>query len=665
MKAYLLDHMIGKTPVAKVGKPLGGYLGGRFIRKEKLNDSKWTRLLEVEKPPEDGLFVLRKYVKTPELLTEEAKTTRRNIPIKVLLRAVTAAVKESTTQKKPKSTKSEANKLKSVPTVSYESMKDWNEITPDQETEVLQLEDLPQSGTIAIVGAGISGLSAAWLLNRARPDVKIHVFDGNQKAGGKMATSLTDIRLFESGPRTLLPSHPGTTVLLKMLWQMGQGDQVYGVPRSAPTNRKALVYNGQVVQLPRSLPEALSFFTVNPITKGFRGALVSEPMRGPRSKDVDDESVASFMGRRFNKAFVDRFLSALMRGIYAADVSKLSARSVARLNRLYYLERTEHMSVLGAALSGSLSYLSEYANRVLPMITDALITPERSEPAQLPDISKYSLLGFKRGIQGMAETISADLATRKNVKLHFGTKVTKLVPELTGVRVEYGDGQVLDADIVNCTVAEGAIFDDSVKIEMDKLEATTLAVVNVRTAEPIAKDWFGILVPKTEDAHNPEQALGIIFDSSVRNAAVAVSDGTKLPALSPGSSMTVMMGGDLWRGALTQDQAISQAAATIRKYVGDFDASAAEFNVRVWEGGIPLYKVGHSAIADGVHRAAASSYNNRVILTGMAVGRGVGVSDCVVDALTVALRFSEQRKLLHPEFFFGNHLSLSAPEMFA
>ncbi|PRT53473.1 Protoporphyrinogen oxidase [Wickerhamiella sorbophila] len=650
--------MIGKTAVGKAAKPAGGYLGGRFIRKEKLNDEKWVKLLEVDKPPEDGLFVLRKYVKNPKLMSQEASTTRRNMPIRTLARIVKAAVKNSPkTPSKPKA-------APRAPVVSVESMKDWNEITEDEETEVLKLEDLKPNGTIAVIGAGISGLSTAWLLNRARPDVKIHVFDTNEKAGGKMLTSVSESRLFESGPRTLLPSHPGTTVLLKMLWQMGKGSQVYGVPKSAATNQKALIYNGKTVQLPRSLGGAASFLSSSPIMKGLLKSFVGEPFKMARDREIDDESVASFMSRRFSKDFVDRFLSALMRGIYAADVSKLSARSVARLNRLYYLERTEHMSVVGAALSGSLSYLNDYPNKVFPLLTDAMITPERSDPAVLPDISKYSLLGFKNGIQGMAQTIADDLATRKNVSLHFGVGVTSLAPGLDKVYLTLTDGSKLEADIVNSTVADQAMFTDAIKDKTKQLKGTTLAVVNVRTAEPIAKDWFGILIPKTEDARNPEHALGIIFDSSVRNAAVSIEDEQKVPAIE-GSIMTVMMGGDLWKGELTPGEAEANAAATIRKYVGDFDQSNAEFNVRVWENGIPLYEVGHSALIHDIHQATAETYNNRVILTGMALGRGVGVSDCVIDSLTVALRFSEQRKLLHPEFFFGNHTTLSAPELYA
>lgn len=650
--------MIGKTAVGKAAKPAGGYLGGRYIRKEKLNDQQWVKLLELDKPPEDGPFVLRKYVQNPKLMSQEATTTRRNMPIRTLARIVKAAVKND--PKKP--TKPKA--APPAPVVSVETMKDWNEITEDEEAEVLKLEDLKPNGTIAIIGAGISGLSAAWLLNRARPDVKIHVFDTNETAGGKMLTSLSEKRLFESGPRTLLPSHPGTTVLLKMLWQMGKGSQVFGVPKGAPTNQKALVYDGKIVKLPRSLAGAASFLTSSPIMKGLLGSFVSEPLKKARARDIDDESVASFMGRRFSKKFVDRFLSALMRGIYAADVSKLSARSVARLNRLYYLERTEEMSVTGAALSGSLSYLNDYPNKVLPLITDAMITPDRSSPAALPEISRYSLLGFKNGIQGMARTISDDLTTRKNVTLHYGVGVTSLAPGLDKVYLTLSDGSKLEADIVNSTVANADMFTEPVQNKMKQLKGTTLAVVNVRTAEPIAKDWFGILIPKTEDAQNSEQALGIIFDSSVRNAAVSIEDEQKVPAIE-GSIMTVMMGGDLWKGSLTREEAEANAAATIRKYVGDFDDSRAEFNVRVWENGIPLYEVGHSALIHDIHQTTAQSYNNRVILTGMALGRGVGVSDCVVDALTVALRFSEQRKLVHPEFFFGNHTTLTAPELYA
>jgi oxygen-dependent protoporphyrinogen oxidase len=45
---------------------------------------------------------------------------------------------------------------------------------------------------VAVVGAGISGLSAAWYLNRFAPDFKVTILDAAPRSGGKVITHHID-----------------------------------------------------------------------------------------------------------------------------------------------------------------------------------------------------------------------------------------------------------------------------------------------------------------------------------------------------------------------------------------------------------------------------------------------------------------------------------------
>lgn len=652
---------IGKTHVAKLVKPPGGYLGGRNVPKEKLNNNTWTKLLRLEKPPADGLFITRKSVADPKYVVEQAKDARKHMPINQLWKLVSVAIKNQ-----PSGNKKTAKLPKSIPTDVPPKVEDWNSISPDTEADMLGIEQLNKGDTIAIVGAGISGLTLAWLLNRARPDLKIHIFDKSERVGGWMKSDY-DGNIFESGPRTLMPSHVGTKVLLEILNSIGKLDQVIGVPKASPANTKGLVYDGKVIQLPRGALSSLAFFLTSPIFKGLRLSTLSETWRAIRDPKVNDESVADFIGRRFDPKMDERVFSALMRGIYGASSSELSARSVARFKQMYYLERVEKMGITVGALTGSLSYLSDYEKRAIPMLAQSLIIPERrgNDENILPvDCSKFSLFGFRHGIESMAEAIASDLKRRRGVKFHLGAAVKQLQYDGQKVTVDCGDGEAVTADMVSVTVADPSIFSGDLEKLLGQIEYTNLAVVNVSTPEPIAKDWFGVLVPKSEDKTNKNSILGIIFDSSVRNAAEPVTSEGEPVEKATGSNLTLMIGGDLWTD-MTADQAVEKALAGIEQYLGPFDRSKVRARATLQKKCIPKYQVGYSALVDAIHREASKEFRGRLTLSGMALGRGVGVSDNVLDSLFLATRFTEQRKLLHPEFFFGEIWSNTRPEWYA
>ena len=59
---------------------------------------------------------------------------------------------------------------------------------------------LPQGSSIAIVGAGITGLSAAYYLQQQRPDLNITLLESGDKPGGILQTVERDGFLVELGP---------------------------------------------------------------------------------------------------------------------------------------------------------------------------------------------------------------------------------------------------------------------------------------------------------------------------------------------------------------------------------------------------------------------------------------------------------------------------------
>ncbi|GMM52060.1 oxygen-dependent protoporphyrinogen oxidase [Starmerella bacillaris] len=522
-----------------------------------------------------------------------------------------------------------------------------------EESSILGLQNLKQNDTLTIIGAGVTGLTTAWFVNKARPDVKIRILDNRNRIGGWMETTQNKFGFFESGPRTLLPGHTGTTAILSILKDIGRLDLVGGVPKTADVNEKALLYNDEIQLTPTSMLNAIPFM-FNPLLKDAKLEMLSGVISKKFAEFGQDESVHSYISRTLGSRVAERMVSALMRGIYAGDSTKLSARSVARLNRFYYIEKLYHQSILPSVLKGSVSTLESYSNNALKLAYEMISGSECS----IDDVEKLqncSIYGFSQGINPAVKAIADDLTT-KGVDIKLNSTVKTIANgNNDNVQLTLDNGSQLSSDIVVSTIAKPGMFDKSIGEWMEKVPYNTLAVVNVYVPDSrVAKKWFGILLPRTEDAANENQVIGVIFDSSIRSSMGVHSDG---------SNMTVMIGGDLWKES-TEAELRQKALNGLHKLLGPFDDTEAVVNVRIQRNCIPQLNVGHSKIQSAVHAGISSFYNQRVALAGMAFGRGCGVSDCVIDALTLGLRFHPDRHQLDHEFYYRHYLATTQPDLF-
>ena len=74
---------------------------------------------------------------------------------------------------------------------------------------------------IAILGGGITGLSAAHYLTRELPTAKITIYEAQERLGGWLNSKCVNVGngsvVFESGPRTLRPSTVAGLVTVDMV----------------------------------------------------------------------------------------------------------------------------------------------------------------------------------------------------------------------------------------------------------------------------------------------------------------------------------------------------------------------------------------------------------------------------------------------------------------
>ena len=148
---------------------------------------------------------------------------------------------------------------------------------------------------VAIVGGGISGLSAAYFL--AERGYECTLIEAQSRLGGVIRSEKVDGCLVEAGPDSFLAQKPWA---LELIRELGMEDQVIG---SQDRRRRTYVLrNGKLI----ALPEGIQFLAPTKLRPMLETPLLSwkakarmalEWFRKP--EDIEDESVAEFVRRHY------------------------------------------------------------------------------------------------------------------------------------------------------------------------------------------------------------------------------------------------------------------------------------------------------------------------------------------------------------------------------
>lgn len=205
---------------------------------------------------------------------------------------------------------------------------------------------------VAIAGAGVAGLACAHRLlaatrERAAP-LDLTILEAADRPGGVIVTERIDGCLVEGGPDCFVSDRPWGIDLCR---RAGLADEIVG---TGVEHRRSFILRGrrllpipegyQLLAPSRLLPFAST--RILDLAGKLRAACDLILPRGPAS---DDESLASFVRRRFGPQTLERLAQPLLAGIYNADPERLSLR--ATMPRFLDLERTHRSVILGLMLS--------------------------------------------------------------------------------------------------------------------------------------------------------------------------------------------------------------------------------------------------------------------------------------------------------------------------
>ncbi|MGA7719866.1 MAG: protoporphyrinogen oxidase [Ignavibacteriaceae bacterium] len=441
---------------------------------------------------------------------------------------------------------------------------------------------------VVILGAGISGLTTAYFLNKGEYDVT--VLERKNETGGSMESVFENGYLFDRGPNSGLDTTP---IIMQLVNELGLQNEI--VFASKIGNKRYILRDNQLHPLPINPPALLK-------TKLFSSRaklrLLMEPFIG-RSNDGFYESIAEFVKRRLGTEFLDYAINPFVAGVYAGNPEELSVKSA--FPKLYALEEK-----YGGLIVGSIKSIRERRNRA-----------EKSKQSA-------KMFSFINGMQVLPTALAGSLGD--HVKIN--AEVISVSKENSGYMVTYnysGKAENIFCDIILSSVPAYIARELFCSIDVNLVKhfdeiyyppVAVLFLVYKKSAIGQPLDGFGFLIPAKER----KLFLGAIW-SSVLFPNRAGDDE---------AAFTLFIG-----GARNPEIGNIEKEILFKKVRTEFEllmqiSGEPVFETyRYWPKSIPQYNIGyiqHERYFDEFEK------NNPGIILGGNYRGGISVGDCIKNS---------------------------------
>jgi len=482
---------------------------------------------------------------------------------------------------------------------------------------------------VAVVGGGIAGLATAYELQKR--GLSFVVLERSSRPGGVILSEEFDGYTIDAGPDALLVQKPAA---IKLCQELGLGD------RLVPTKPPRLAYvqrQGRLHPLPADsvlgIPTRIAPFIQSSLFTWTGKLRMGAELFVPRRREPVDESIGSFMRRRFGNEAVDYLAEPLLAGIHAGDVDRLSVSAL--FPRLAEAER-QHGSLLRA-------FRAERRRRLASSAAQRGSGPERASAsserasasaARAPGLAeRTSASAFRSLPGGLSEMVRALVAAFPAASIRMNTPVLRLTAAGPAFRIETSNEPIVSRALVLATptYASSALVRE---LDADLARAccqvpyasiATLAFAFPRAAVSHPLNGSGFVVPRKE-------ASGILAGTWLSS---------KWPHRAPADRVLIrtFVGGARDPRALERSDAelIATSLAALRPLVG---ISGEPLFVRVYrfDRANAQHEVGHLARVAEIE--ADASRVPGLFMTGSGL-RGVGIPDCVADGRATAQRVAD------------------------
>ena len=464
---------------------------------------------------------------------------------------------------------------------------------------------------VAVIGGGVTGMAAAQRLVAKSEDVHVTLFESSMRLGGIIRTEEADGFLMELGPDSFITNKPAGIQLCK---DIGFMDQL--IATDAQYRRSLVLRNGKPVAVPDGFmlmapAKPWAIMTTPVLSMAGKLRLLAESFVARRNGD-DDESLASFVRRRFGSEALDRLVQPLVGGIYTSDPEKLSLK--ATMPRFLDMERT-HGSVIRATLAEQKS--------------------PKSEGGGSASGARYGLfVSAARGLSDLIKSLETWLQKTGRVKFQLGCFVKHITPpDTTESRWRVSSdanpsGDLFDAVIVTQPTHVAAQF--------LKHESLSTLTGLLRTIE-YASSAIVVSGHSLSDFAHKMDAFGLVIPAMEKRKILAVSfSSRKFPNRAPDGRILLrtFVGGAMQPELLQMDDdaMVSAVNQELTAILG-MNAEPMFSEVVRYEKAMPQYHVGHLDLVARIEAAQASFPGLQ--LAGSAY-HGVGIPDSIASGQSAA-----------------------------
>ncbi len=448
---------------------------------------------------------------------------------------------------------------------------------------------------IAIIGAGISGLTAAHELSRLRPDASITIFEASDRVGGKLWTQDQDGFVIERGADSWLAAKPWAADLARSLGLEAE------LVTTNQASRGTFIARGDNLF---PLPEGLSGLSQPDLDRSSsRDCFPERQSPGcaeafvPPDRSGQEQSIAGFMRHRLGRDAYDHMVEPLLSGIYAGDGNHLSAD--ATFPQLVQLEQQ-----YGSLLRGL-----------------------RQSNGQRKSGVKAGFISLQGGLSVLIDALIGAL-NANGVELRAGQPVNQI--ERTSVGFEIND-ESFDKILVATDAANAA-----------RLLATLspIASSSVAAIQQVSTVTVALTYP-LDRLMRPLSGHGYVIPRAEKRSCLAMTWMTsKWENRAPQHHAVVRVfvgraGDEGWIDA-SDDKLIATALAEVQRTLGATGDPSATLVTR-WRDAMPQYNLGHRKRITAFEQAIADM--DGLSATGNYL-RGVGIPDCIREAQSVAQRMA-------------------------
>lgn len=448
---------------------------------------------------------------------------------------------------------------------------------------------------VAIIGAGITGLTAAWELKRR--DIEVVLFEKSYRAGGVIESELCEEKyLIEYGPNTLNLSDKRVIEFLNSLNL--QNDLIEACDGKI---KRYVVKEGKLVEMPLGMWSFLwsGLFTFETKIRIFKEFFIG------KKKDNKEESVCSFFRRHFGDEILDYVVDPFARGIHAGNLDELSVKYA-------FPKIFEKEKAYGSVIKGFL-FGRKDKNK-----------------------TKRKIVGFENGMQVLTDRIVESLEE----SLKLGIEIMHIERVWNKWRLQWDeDDAMFEDEFTDLILAIPAYELSKLPFSFESLEKSLEKIGKIEYApmwmhfvaykkEDVTRDvkGFGFLVPSKEKM----SILGSFFNSSMFNQRCPEDE----------VLFTAFVGGAENQEVIEMD--MEEVGRGVRKDLRQLlgiNGQPVFEKVKVWEKAIPQMNIGYGSfleIIEDLEREFEGLYiagNFR---------EGPGLPDCIKSGISLGEKIEKK-----------------------